>query len=156
MPSAFYLSTVGKVLSWARSNSLWYTTAGSSCCADEVLSAIGARYDLERFGCVKQLDPAQCDLLIVSGVVTQKAAPHLRELYEAMPKPRYVLAIGSCAACGGAFARGGEYTVKPGAGEVIPVDVYVPGCPPRPEAIMNGLIQLQERILGRHRATLSN
>ncbi len=156
MAGSLYLSTVGRVLNWARSNSLWYSTTGSGCCADEVLSALGARYDLERFGCMKQLDPAQSDLLIVSGVITKKSAPYLKEIYEAMPQPRYVLAVGACAACGGAFARGGEYSVVAGAGEVIPVDVFVPGCPPRPEAIMNGLISLQERILGRDRTAFKS
>jgi NADH-quinone oxidoreductase subunit B len=150
--SAIYLSTVGKVLQWARSNSLWYISTGSGCCADEVLNALGARYDLERFGCQPQVDPRQADLLIVSGMVSYKAAPHLKALYDAMLAPKYVLAVGSCANCGGPFAPEFSYSATPGADQVVPVDVYVPGCPPRPEAIMNGLIALQEKIRGTGRA----
>ena len=149
---AIYLSTVSRVLGWARAQSLWYISTGSGCCADEVLNALGCRYDLERFGCVPQADPAQADLLIISGMISYKAAPHLRALYEAMPAPRYVIAVGSCANCGGAFAPEASYSVVPGAGQVVPVDVYVPGCPPRPEAIMNGLIALQDRIREQRKA----
>ena len=148
MASSLYLSTVGKAMRWAQANSLWFTSTGSGCCADELLSTIGCRYDLERFGCVGQSEPSQCDLLIVSGMVSQKAAPYLRELYESMLQPRFVLALGSCASCGGPFAPEYSYAVLPGVDQVVPVDVYVPGCPPRPEAIMNGLITLQQRIAG--------
>jgi NADH-quinone oxidoreductase subunit B len=146
--SSFYLSTVGKALSWARSSSLWYVSTGVGCCADEVLNAMGARYDLERFGCLPQFDGQQADLLIVNGIVTQKAAPHLKALYDSMIFPKYVLAVGSCANCGGLFSPDFCYSTTRGANEVVPVDVYVPGCPPRPEAIMNGLIALQEKING--------
>jgi NADH-quinone oxidoreductase subunit B len=149
----FYTSTVGKVLKWARSSSLWYITTGSGCCADEVLESAGCRYDLERFGCLPQVDPRQADLLIVSGMISSyKAAPHLRAIYEAMLSPKYVLAVGACASCGGPFAPEFSYSVVPGADRIIPVDVYVPGCPPRPEAIMNGLIILQDKIRGYERA----
>ena len=148
MTGSFYLSTVGRLLKWAQSRSLWYVSTGSGCCADEVLNTIGSRYDLERFGCVQQVDPRQADLLIVSGMVSYKAAPHLKHLYDTMLNPKYVLAIGACASCGGPFNPEFSYSVVPGVDQVIPVDVYVPGCPPRPEAIMNGLIALQERISG--------
>lgn len=148
MASSFYLSTVGKVLSWARSQSLWYTSTGSGCCADELLNTIGARYDLERFGCLPQVDAAQADLLIISGMVTYKAAPYLKTIYDSMLFPKYVLALGSCANCGGLYGPEYSYSVVPGANKIVPVDIYVPGCPPRPEAIMNGLIQLQEKICG--------
>ncbi|MCM2322098.1 MAG: NADH-quinone oxidoreductase subunit NuoB [Oligoflexia bacterium] len=148
---AFYVSTVGKLLKWARANSLWYTTTGSSCCADEVLNAAGSRYDLERFGCIPQVDPRQADLLIVTGVVSYKVAPHLKAVYDAMPSPKHVLALGACANCGGMFAPEYSYSVVPGVDRIIPVDVYVPGCPPRPESIMNGLIALQEKINGNSR-----
>lgn len=154
MKESFYLSTVGKVLSWARSNSLWYVSTGSGCCADEVLNSVGCRYDLERFGCLPQLDPRQADLLILTGMVSYKAAGKLRELYDQMPSPKYVLAIGSCANCGGAFGPEFSYSVVPGVERIVPVDVYVPGCPPRPEAIMNGLIALQEKISGSGRAAI--
>jgi NADH-quinone oxidoreductase subunit B len=109
---------------------------------------MGSRYDLERFGCLPQVDPRQADLLIVSGMVSYKAAPHLKNLYETMLSPKYVLALGACANCGGPFSPKLSYSVVGGVDQVIPVDVYVPGCPPRPEAIMNGLIALQEKISG--------
>ncbi len=141
-----YLSTLGRLLKWARSRSLWYMSTGTGCCADEVLDSMGCRYDLERFGCLPQLDPRQADLLIVCGMVSYKARPYLRELYDAMLEPKYVLSVGACANCGGPFASEVNYSVVPGVHEVIPVDVYVPGCPPRPEAIMNGIIALQEKI----------
>ena len=149
----FYSTTVGKALAWARSSSLWYiTTGGAGCCADEVLEAMSARYDIERFGCLPQVDPRQADLLIVTGMTSYKTAPHLRAMYDQMLSPKYVLAIGACANCGGAFAPEFSYSVVPGVDRIIPVDVYVPGCPPRPEAIMNGLIALQDKIRGNERA----
>ena len=151
MSSGFYTSTIGKVLGWARSQSLWYVTTGSSCCADEVLNASGCRYDLERFGCIPATDPHQADLLIVSGSVSKKAAPHLREIYDAMAEPKYVMAVGTCANCGGLFRTDSSYSVVDGVDKIFPVDVYVPGCPPRPEAIMDGLLRLQEKMGTRSR-----
>jgi NADH-quinone oxidoreductase subunit B len=148
MLGSFYLSTVDRVLQWARSRSLWYISTGTGCCADEVLNTMGGRYDLERFGCVPQVDPRQADLLIILGMVSYKAVPYLKNLYDSMLSPKYVLAIGACANCGGPFSSEFSYSAVPGADRVIPVDVYVPGCPPRPEAIMNGLIALQEKISG--------
>ncbi len=156
MSGSFYLSTVGKVLKWARSKSLWYISTGTGCCADEVLGAMGCRYDLERFGCLAQVDPRQADLLIVCGVVSYKVAPYLKELYDEMLAPKYVLAVGSCANCGGPFSQESNYSVVAGADQVIPVDVFVPGCPPRPEAIMNGLIALQEKISGQESNRFEN
>ncbi|MBY0469891.1 NADH-quinone oxidoreductase subunit NuoB [bacterium] len=148
----FHLSTIDKVLSWARSSSLWYVTTGGGCCADEILAAMGPRYDLERFGCVQQIDPRQADLLIVTGLISYKAATHLRALYDQMPAPKYVMCLGSCATGGGPFAPEFSYGVVPGADRIVPVDIYVPGCPARPEAIMNGLITLQEKIRGHQRS----
>lgn len=150
MRGSFYTSTIGRVLDWARAQSLWYISTGSSCCADEVLNASGCRYDLERFGCIPAADPHQADLLIVSGAVSKKAAPHLREVYDAMAEPKYVMAVGACACCGGLFQTD-SYTVVDGVDKLFPVDVFVPGCPPRPEAIMDGLLRLQERIGGKTR-----
>ncbi len=150
----FLASTLGRVLEWARSSSLWYLSTGGSCCADEVLNSMGCRYDLERFGCLPQVDPRQADLLIVSGMVSYKAAAQLKQTYEQMLSPKYVLALGSCANCGGPFAPEFSYSVVPGVDQILPVDVYVPGCPPRPEAIMNGLIALQEKISGHGRNTI--
>ncbi len=150
----FVTSTIGRMLQWARSQSLWYVSTGPGCCADEILNALGCRYDLERFGCMPQVDPSQADLLIVSGMVSYKAMPQLKALYDAMLEPKYVIAVGACAACGGTFAPEFSYSAVPGVDRFIPVDVYVPGCPPRPEAIMNGLIALQDKIRGHQRADL--
>ncbi len=142
------LTTLQRAIQWARAKSLWYYPIQTGCCADEVLDALGARYDLERFGCVLQVEPSHADLLIVSGSISQRAAVEVRQLYEQMAEPKYVLAIGSCSTCGGAFSPEITYANRSGLDEVIPVDVFVPGCPPRPEAVMNGLITLQEKIRG--------
>jgi NADH-quinone oxidoreductase subunit B len=117
---------------------------------------MGCRYDLERFGCLPQVDPRQADLLIVCGMVSQKIAPYLKQLYEEMLPPKYVLAVGACANCGGPFSGESSYSVISGVDQVLPVDVLVPGCPPRPEAIMNGLIALQEKISGQESNYLKN
>ncbi len=118
----------------------------------EIMQAQSCRYDLERFGTIPQADPRQADLLIVTGAVSYKAMAEIRAIYDQMPHPKHVIAVGSCAAGGGAFSPDVSYCVMPGVAHVLPVDVYVPGCPPRPEAIMNGLIALQERIHGVGRA----
>lgn len=147
--SPFYFSVLSKVLKWSQANSLWYITTGDGCCANETFRTQGSRYDLERFGCLPQSDPVKSDLLIVNGAITYKEVPRLKELYDQMLDPKYVLAVGACACKGGPFGPENSYSVVPGVDQVIPVDVYVPGCPPRPEAIMNGLIALQEKIIGR-------
>jgi len=146
--SALYLSTVGRVLDWSRSNSLWYTVANAGCCSDEMLNTLGCRYDFERFGSIPQIDARQSDLLIISGPISYKMVPHVRALYDLMPSPKYVLALGSCANCGGPFAPEISYSTIPGVDRILPVDIYVPGCPPRPEAIMDGLLALQGKIRG--------
>jgi NADH-quinone oxidoreductase subunit B len=143
-------------MAWARASSLAYISTGSGCCADEVLNSAGCRYDLERFGCVPQVDPVHADLLIINGFISEKAEPHLRAVYDAMKNPKYVLAVGACASGGGLFAPERTYAVRKIALNVVPVDVFVPGCPPRPEAIMDGLIELQEKIRGHHRARHTN
>lgn len=147
----FFFTSVKKLLNWAQANSLWYTEINTGCCANEVMSAYGARYDIERFGCVPQLEPRHADLLFINGAISYKLAPELRALYLEMTSPKYVIAVGSCASCGGAFASDLSYCVVPGVDRIIPVDVYVPGCPPRPEAIMNGLLALQDKISGNQR-----
>lgn len=149
--SGIYTSTIGKVLSWARANSLSYFSTGSGCCADEVLNSAACRYDLERFGCLPQMEPGQADLLIVNGYISGKAEEHLRALYDSMQHPKYVLAVGACASGGGLFSPECTYAVGKTVASIVPVDVFVPGCPPRPEAIMNGLIELQEKIRGYQR-----
>ncbi len=144
--SQFVPTTVGQLVDWARSSSLWYYPLAGACCADEVLSAQGCRYDLERFGCLPQAKPEQADLLIVTAAMTERLAEVVREIYERMPSPKYVMSVGACANSGGPFDKRVSYASVRPLDQVIPVDVYVPGCPPRPEAIMNGLIRLQEKI----------
>lgn len=141
MKNGWLLSRLEDVLKWSTSHSLWYFSISTGCCADEVMNAWGCQYDLERFGCVSQLEPAQADLLILSGGISDKLKPYILEVYEKMAAPKYVISVGSCA------NQGGLFQIAP-VHEVIPVDVYVPGCPPRPEAIMNGIIALQEKIRG--------
>lgn len=148
MSEPYVLTTLDRALSWARSSSLWFFSTGAGCCADEVLQSQSCRYDLERFGCLRQEEPGQADLLIVSSSVSYKSAPHLCALYDSMLAPKYVLAIGACACSGGLFGPERSYSSVAGVDRLLPVDVYVPGCPPRPEAIMHGLITLQEKISG--------
>ncbi len=139
------MTTVDKVLEWGRESSLWYLSFGLACCAIEVLMAAGAaRFDLDRFGMIFRPTPRQADLMIVAGTVSKKMAPRVRRLYEQMAEPRYVIATGSCAIAGGPFAD--SYAVLDGVDKIIPVDVYVPGCPPRPEALINGAMELRKKM----------
>jgi len=138
-------STVEKALDFCRSNSLWPVSFGLACCAIEMMAAGGARYDLSRFGFeVFRPSPRQADLMIVAGTVTEKMAPLVRRLYDQMPEPKYVMAMGSCAICGGPFAD--SYSVVEGVDKVVPVDVYVPGCPPRPEALIDAFLKLRAKL----------
>ncbi|MCL5069926.1 MAG: NADH-quinone oxidoreductase subunit B [Actinobacteria bacterium] len=139
------VTTIEKALDLCRSNSLWPVTFGLACCAIEMMAAGGARYDLSRFGYeVFRPSPRQADVMIVAGTVTQKMAPMVKRLYDQMPEPKYVIAMGNCAVSGGAFID--SYTVLKGVEEIIPVDLYIPGCPPRPEALIDGLLKLRARI----------
>mgnify|MGYP001619432949 CR=1 FL=1 len=122
-----------------------------ACCGVEIAQTIAGRYDIERFGAAPIVSPSHADLMIVAGTITYKVAQHLQDLYEQMPKPRYVLSIGSCANCGGLFSWEYSYSSVSGVDKLIPVDIFVPGCPPRPEAILHGLIKLQEKIYGNPR-----
>jgi NADH-quinone oxidoreductase subunit B len=135
-----------QVINWARSNSLWPLTFGTSCCAIEFMSVNSAKYDWSRFGFeVVRATPRQADVIIVAGTIVNKMAPVLKRLYDQMAEPKYVVAMGACAISGGPFFYN-TYSVVKGADHVIPVDVYIPGCPPRPEALIHALITLQKKI----------
>lgn len=139
------VTSIDTVLNWARSNSLWPLTSGLACCAIEMMSAAAARFDLSRFGYeVFRPSPRQADLLIVAGTLTWKMADPIKRLYEQMPEPKYVIAMGNCANAGGPFTD--SYSVVPGVDTIIPVDVYIPGCPPRPEALIQGMLELKKKI----------
>eukprot|EP01125_Pyxidicula_operculata_P001776 TRINITY_DN11611_c0_g1_i1.p1 TRINITY_DN11611_c0_g1~~TRINITY_DN11611_c0_g1_i1.p1 ORF type:complete len:238 (+),score=27.07 TRINITY_DN11611_c0_g1_i1:11-724(+) len=140
----YAIATVDKILNWARSNSMWPMTFGLACCAVEMMHTAASRYDLDRFGIVFRASPRQSDVMIVAGTLTNKMAPALRKVYDQMPEPRYVLSMGSCANGGGYYHY--SYAVVRGCDRIVPVDIYVPGCPPTAEALLYGLIQLQKKI----------
>ncbi|MCL4322835.1 MAG: NADH-quinone oxidoreductase subunit NuoB [Candidatus Thermoplasmatota archaeon] len=143
--SGFITTTMDRAMEWARSNSIWPLTFGLACCAIEMMAMQASRLDVSRFGSeVFRNSPRQSDLMIVSGTVTKKMAPRLRRLYDEMPYPKYVIAMGVCVIQGGPYNQG--YSVVLGVDRVVPVDVYVPGCPPTPEALTNGIILLQKKI----------
>ena len=139
------LTSVDKLMKWGRSNSLWPLGFGLACCAMEMFATIGSHYDIARFGSeVFRSSPRQADLIIVPGTLTKKMAPRVRKLWDQMPDPKWAIAMGACATCGGPYQN--SYSTVMGVDKVIPVDVYVPGCPPRPEMLLEGLIRLQEKI----------
>ena len=142
--SGLVLTTMSKAINWARKNSLWPMPFGTACCAIEFMSVVGPRFDLARFGAeAVRFSPRQADLMIVAGTITNKMAPILRKIYDQMPDPKRVIAMGACACSGGFFDT---YSVLQGIDKVVPVDIYVPGCPPRPEGLIYGILKLQEKI----------
>ncbi len=139
------ITTLDKVYNWGRRNSVWPMMFGLACCAIEMICVAASRYDFSRFGMeVMRPSPRQSDLMIISGTVTKKMVPQIVRLYNQMPEPKYVMAMGACASGGGPFKEG--YNVVSGIDKFVPVDVYVPGCPPTPQALLHGLITLQEKI----------
>ncbi len=144
IPDGIILTTVEKAVNWSRKSSLWPLGFGLACCAIEMMSTFASRFDLARFGMeVMRPSPRQADLIIVSGRLSVKMAPVLRQLYDQMPNPKYVISMGACASCGGIF---NNYAIVQGVDRVIPVDVYVPGCPPRPEQLIDGIMKLRAKI----------
>ncbi len=140
----FVTTSLDKLVNWSRAKSLWPMTVGLACCAIEMMATGAARFDLDRMGVLFRASPRQADVIIIAGTVTHKMLPVIKTVYEQMPEPRYVIAMGACASSGGVFDT---YSVVQGIDEHLPVDVYIPGCPPRPEGLLYGLMKLQEKIM---------
>ena len=139
-------TTLDKAINWGRTGAMWPLLFGLACCAIEMMASQASHYDMSRFGMeLMRASPRQSDLMIVAGRVSRKMAPVLRRLYDQMPEPKWVIAMGDCAACGGIF---NNYAIVQGVDEIVPVDVYVAGCPPRPEQLMNGVLLLHEKVRG--------
>jgi NADH-quinone oxidoreductase subunit B len=143
-----FTGRVNQFVNWARSNSVWPATFGLACCAIEMMGSTNSRYDLSRFGSEAfRASPRQADLMIVAGRVSKKMAPVLRQIYDQMPEPKWVISMGDCASCGGVF---NNYAILQGVDQIVPVDIYVPGCPPNPDALIYGINQLQKKIKLEH------
>ena len=144
LEEGFVTTTADKLINWARTGSLWPMTFGLACCAVEMMHAGAARYDLDRFGIIFRPSPRQSDVMIVAGTLVNKMAPALRKVYDQMPEPRWVISMGSCANGGGYYHY--SYSVVRGCDRIVPVDIYVPGCPPTAEALLYGIIRLHDKI----------
>lgn len=145
IPEGILLTTVEKAVNWSRKSSMWPLGFGLACCAFEMICAFASRFDLARFGMeVTRASPRQADLMIVAGRMSKKMAPVVKQLYEQMPEPKWVIAMGACASTGGVF---NNYAIVQGADKVIPVDIYIPGCPPRPEQLIEGIMKLHEKVM---------
>ena len=140
----FVIAKLEDVIGWAKENSLWPLTFGLACCAVEMMQAAGSRYDMDRFGMLFRASPWQSDLMIVAGTLTNKMAPALRRVYDQMAEPKWVISMGSCANGGGYYHY--SYSVVRGCDKIVPVDIYIPGCPPSAEALLYGILQLQKKI----------
>jgi len=145
LPDYVLTTKTDELLNWMRKSSIWYMLFGLACCAIELMHTGGPRADIDRFGASPRASARQSDLMIVAGPLTLKMALRTRLLYDQMPDPKYVISMGSCASCGGLFQL--AYSVCDGVDKILPVDVYVPGCPPRPEALTEGLLKLQEKMM---------
>ena len=145
LKEGFITTSADQLINWTRTGSLWPMTFGLACCAVEMIHGYMPRYDFERFGIAPRASPRQSDVMIVAGTVTFKMADRIKKLYEQMPEPRYVISMGSCSNCGGPYWQHGYHVVK-GVDQIIPVDVYIQGCPPRPEALIGGILELQALI----------
>ena len=139
------ITTADKLLNYARLSSMWQMYFGLACCAIEMMATSASHYDLDRFGIFPRPSPRHVDIILISGTVTMKMAIRIKKLYDQIPEPKYILSMGSCSNCGGPYWSHGYHVLK-GVDRVIPVDVYVPGCPPRPEALLEGLLKLKEKI----------
>ncbi len=144
---AVMVTKLNDLMNWSRLSSLWPLSFGIACCAIEMMGSMASTYDLDRFGVFPRPSARQADVIIISGTVTFKMAERIKRLYEQMPEPKYVISMGSCANCGGPYWQHGYHVVK-GVDRIIPVDVYVQGCPPRPEALIGGILELQKKING--------
>jgi NADH-quinone oxidoreductase subunit B len=144
IPDSIILTSLDKMVNWARKRSMWPLGFGLACCAIEMMSTFASHFDLARYGMeVMRPSPRQADLMIVAGRVSMKMAPVLKTLYEQMPNPKWVISMGACASCGGVF---NNYAILQGVDRIVPVDIYVPGCPPRPEQLMDGILKLQQKL----------